>query len=249
MPAATLYLTGDATASPFPTTSRLLSQTPKFAQVTLGPVEFDQNGPGTSDAGQWNPSSPIADTTLAAEIDNTGASLGTTRQGWLWDQDLTGMTLAAAAWTVRLRIAANQGTGTAARVLMRVTVVTGSGGVYTTVANLLTTQITGEGSHSTGQEGWRDNGSRITVVTAPTNFALTFAGAATSLAHTFQSGERLLIEFGFCDADSATDRTWRLDFNTRNSLVITPDLTDDRVMVTGGSPNLPILGGTDILIG
>lgn len=202
-----LYFTNVATVSPFPTTSRLLLPTPRFIQETLGPGEFDQNLPGGADAGQWNPSSPIADTTAATEIDNPGATLGDTRQGWLWDEDLTGLTLAAGGWSLVLRLAALQGTGTLARILMRATVVTGSAGTYVTAANLLTTNVTG-GAPSAGQAGWRDIDARITVVTAPTTFTNTIAGVATSAAHTFLAGERLLIELGFGDADSATDRTW-----------------------------------------
>jgi hypothetical protein len=88
--------------------------------------------PGGSDAGQWNPSSAIADTTQAAEIDNSGSSLGTGRQGWLYDADLTGLTLSAQSIGYQLRLRANQGSGQAARVCMRVTVVTGNSGAWTT---------------------------------------------------------------------------------------------------------------------
>lgn len=221
----TLYLTSTATSSPFPTTSRLLSETNNASEVQLGPGEFDSGLPGTTDCGQWNPNSAIADTIAAAEIDNTGASLGTTRQGWLWDVDLTGKAIQAGTWSVQLRLRANQGTGTLGRILMRVTVVTGSSGAWTTVANLLTTAITGEASHTTGQNGWRaQTTARITVTSTAANFAVDIAASGTSTAHTFASGERLLIELGFGDGDSTTDRTWRLDYNTANSFVTTPAL-------------------------
>jgi hypothetical protein len=220
---ATLYLDNTATASPFPTTSKKLVTSAPAAEVQLGPGEFDSGLPGNTDAGQWNPSSAIGDTTAAAEIDNTGASLGTTRQGWLYDVDLTGQTLPSGTWAVQLRLRANQGTGTLGRVLMRVTVVTGSSGAWTTVANLLTTSITGASSNSTGQSGWRANeGSRLTVTSTAANFSTTIA--TTSTAHTFTSGQRLLVELGFGDADSTTDRTWRLDYNTSNTFVTAPDL-------------------------
>jgi len=213
--ATTLYLTSTATASPYPTTSRTLSTSAPSSEVTLGPGEFDAGMPGVSDAGQWNPSSAIADTTLAAEIDNTGSSLGTGRQGWLYDADLTGQTLSAQSIGYQLRLRANQGSGQAARVCMRVTVVTGNSGAWTTVANLCSTSVTG-GSPTAGQAGWRDNGSRHTVTSTAANFTGT---VDTATAHTFTSGERLLFEFGFCDGDSNTDRTWRLDYNQGSSYV------------------------------
>lgn len=221
----TLYLTSTATSSPFPTTSRLLSETNNASEVQLGPGEFDSGFPGTTDCGQWNPSSPIADTVSAAEIDNTGASLGTTRQGWLWDVDLTGKTIPAGTWQVQLRLRANQGANETGRILMRATVVTGNAGAWTTVANLLTTAITGEASHSTGQNGWRAQTTAvITVSSTATNFAVDIATSGTSTAHTFASGQRLLIELGFGDGNNTADRTWRLDYNTANSFVTIPTL-------------------------
>jgi hypothetical protein len=244
--ALTLYLDNTATASPFPTTSKKLVTSAPASEVQLGPGEFDSGLPGTTDAGQWNPSSAIGDTTAAAEIDNTGASLGTARQGWLYDTDLTGYTLPSGTLTVQLRLRANQGTGTAGRVCVRMTVVTGSAGAWTTVANLLTTAITGEASHSAGQEGWRANeGARITVTSTAANFAATIATAFA--AHTFASGERLLIEFGFCDANSTADRTWRLDYNTSNTFVTLPDLAlagiDGDIASTQAAQTESIAGG------
>jgi hypothetical protein len=224
----TLYLLSTATASPFPTTSHTLSTTNNASEVTLTPGEFDNGLPGTTDAGQWNPSSPLASTTLAAEIDNTGASLGTTRQGWLWDlSTLTGRQLKSGAWSAQLRLNAVQGTGTTGNIMMRATIVTGSSGSWVTAANLLTTAITGEASHTTGQNGWRAHeGAVITVTSTTANFAVTVQSGATSPAHTFASGERLLIELGFGNGNSTTDRTWRLDYNTANSFVTVPDIID-----------------------
>lgn len=226
MATKTRYLTSTATSSPYPTTSRLLSASQPSSEVTLGPGEFDSGFPGTTDCGQWNPSSPIGDTTAAAEIDNTGSSLGTTRQGWLLDEDLTGQTVTADEWFVQLRLAANQGSGLAGHVFMRATVVTGSSGTWVTVANLFTTVITGEQSHTTGQAGWHvATGGRINVNTAAGNYYLAVADSGTASSHQFQSGERLLIEIGFGDGDSTSDRTWRLDYNTANCFVVTPNWT------------------------
>lgn len=224
MAGRTLYLSSTATASPFPTTSRKLVDSAPGSEVQLGPGEFDSGLPGTSDAGQWNPNSAIGDTTAAAEIDNTGASLGTGRQGWLYDIDLTGRTLKAGSWSVQLRLRANQGTGTAARILIRVTIVKGNAGAWQTIANLLTLQVTGAASTTAGQAGWRNSSARATVTSTAANFTFTVGDAGTSAEHTFAADERLLVEFGFCDADSTTDRTWRLDYNTANSFITTPDI-------------------------
>lgn len=235
----TLYLGNTATASPFPTTSKQLVTSAPASEVQLGPGEFDSGLPGNTDAGQWNPSSPIVDTTAAAELDNTGASLGTTRQGWLYDVDLSGKTLRAGTWTVQLRLRANQGTGTTGMVLMRATIVTGSSGSWVTVANLCTTSITGETSHSTGQTGWRtQNEAALTVTSTAANFSVTFTSATE---HTFSSGERLLLEFGFGNANNTTDRTWRLDYNTSNSFATTPAIV---TAITGTIASTAVATGT-----
>lgn len=247
-----LYLTSTATGSPFPTTSRLLSETNNASVVSLGPGEFDSGLPGNTDAGQWNFSSALGDTTAAAEIATAGASISSTRQGGLWNQDLTGKTLPSGTVSCRLPLRANQGSGTAGRIFMRMTVVTGAAGAYTTVANLLTTAITGETSHQAGQNGWRAHeGARITVTSTAANFNVTIATAFTP--HTFQSGERLLIELGFGDADSTTDRTWRLDYNTANSFITIPTpvlaaingtLSTTQAAQTSSATGLVVVGGT-----
>ncbi len=227
MSVKTLYLTSTATAAPFTTTSRLLSELANASEVTLGPGEFDSGIPGNPDAGQWNPNSPIADTTAATEISINAAGLSSTRQGWLWNQDLTGQTLVAGTWSFQLRLRANQGTATeTGRILVRVTIVTGSGSAYTTVKNLFTTSITGEASHAVGQEGWRaQNEARIGPSATAANFSVTVGDSGTAQSHTFAANERILVELGFCDADSTTDRTWRLDYNTSNSFITTPDIS------------------------
>lgn len=234
-----LYLTNTATSAPFPTTSFLLSTTNNASEQTLGPGEFDSGLPGNTDAGQWNPGAPIADTTAAAEIDNTGASMGTTRRGWLYDVDLTRQIIPCGTWSAQLRLTANQGTGNLGRLMMRATIVTGSSGAWVTDARLLPTAITNETSHSAGQEGWRANeGSRITVTSTPTNFAVTFATTASTpnvpLWHAFAQNQRLLIELGFGDADNTNDRTWRLDYNTANSYIEIPDLVPAPTFRTPG---------------
>lgn len=228
MAARTLYLTSSATASPFPTTSRLLATSANASEVTLGPGEFDNGLPGNSDAGQWNPNSALADTTAAAEIDNTGANPGTTRQGWLFNTDLAGQTLARGAWTIQLRLRANQGTGLTGFICARVSIVTGSAGAWTTVKQIfVTTRITGATSTTAGQAGWRDqNNAAITVTSTAANFSVTIgADDATTQGHTFATGERILVELGFCNGNNATDRTWRLDYNTANSFITTPDIS------------------------
>ena len=219
-----LYLNNTATASPFPTTSKKLVTSAPSSEVSLGPGEFDSGFPGLSDAGQWNPSSAIGDTTAAAEIDNTGIVPGVARQGWLWDVDNTGYTLPAGTWTEQLRLRANQGADLSARVAVRATIVTGLAGAWVTVANLLTTEVTGATSTTVGQTGWRNSDARITVAATAANHAVNIATSGTSAAHTFGSGERLLIEEGFCDANSTGDRTWRLDYNQGSSFITIPDL-------------------------
>jgi len=230
MPAVTLYLTSSATASPFPITSRLLSESANASEVSLGPGEFDSGFPGNTDAGQWNPSSAIADTTAAAEIDNTGTVPGTTRQGWLWNQDLTGKRIRAGAYTVQLRLFAPQGGGASGRICMRVSVVKGVAGAWTTIKQLFAvTKLTGETSHAVGHNGWRDNdGVRIapTGVITANNFSISIGDRSAAVAHVFAADERLLFELGFCDADSTTDRTWRLDFNNADSFITTPVIDD-----------------------
>jgi hypothetical protein len=228
MAAKTLYLTGTATGSPFPTSSRTLTEVnPGAAEVELISGEFDSGQPGTTDCGQWNPNSPIGTLTAATEIDNTGASLGTTRQGWLWDQDLTGQVLTAnTAWSYQIRLREVQTTpAVLGRIFSRVTIVTGSAGAWTTVKNLFTTQITGEASHTTGQDGWRaQNEARITVATTRANYNITVGGSGTVLGHTFASGERILVELGFGDGDTTVDRTWALYLATGDSFVTTPSI-------------------------
>ncbi len=231
-PSKTLYLTSAATASPFPTTSRMLSTTAGTTQATVSPGEFDIGFPGNADAGQWNPgSAAISSTTSSVEIDSTGTAPGTGRQGWLWGDDLKDYRiLPGDKLNFTLRIVSTQGSGTAARPLVRASIVTAASGAWTTVKQLFATRITGEASHTTGQDGWRDADARIAPTTTAADFR--FAVSAAN-GHTFAAGERVLIELGFGDADSTTDRTWDLLYNNGSSAVVTPGLTG------GPAPALP----------
>jgi hypothetical protein len=232
--ATTLYLTDTATGSPYPTTSRLLALAANSSQVQLGPGKFANTpSPGNTGAGQYNPSTPIANNTVATEIDNTGSNPGTTREGWLWDQDFTGYTIPSGTWAGQLRnIELLAGATNTARFIMRVSVVTASGGTWTTVATLLTTTITGETSHSAGQAGWCNSGV-VSCATTATNRSPTFATSSTS--HVFVAGERLLIELGMCAAGSATARTWGLQYNDANSFLTVPDLTPPSTDTAGAA--------------
>jgi hypothetical protein len=241
----TLYLRGATASAPYPTTSAILSTTIGAGATQSDPGYFDNGAPGGTDSGAWTPGAAVAETDVSTEIDNTGAALGTTRAGWIWGQDLTGYTLAAdAAWTTSLRLEATLGSGTSGRILLRVTVVTASGGVWTTVKNLLTTSINGATAIADGQAGWRENGARITVTSTPTTFTQTHGGAGTALGHTFAEGERILVELGFGDANSTADRTWRLHYGgaaSDDSYIITPDLTPPP-LTGSASPTLGALG-------
>lgn len=219
-----LYLTSGTASSPYPTSSRLLSLTNGLSVTSCHPGEFDSGLPGNTDAGQWRPAVAFATGTAARELDSTGASPSVNRQGWLYDTELSGQTLTASSWGLRLNLIARQGGGQTGRLLMRVTVVSGTGGTYVTNDNLLTTRITGETSHTTGQEGWRDTESRITVTTTLQSFTSSIADTTTSKKHVFQPNERILVELGFGDGNSTTDRTWELQYNTVSSYIDTPPI-------------------------
>ncbi|MDB4962797.1 MAG: Repeat family [Myxococcales bacterium] len=183
-----MFLTDTATASPFPATSRLLSTMAPSAGVSLISGRFDEISPGNSGVGQWNPGIMVSANTDATEI---GA---TPNRGWLYDVDLNGETISAGTWSAQFRLAeALAGSTLDGRIFVKVSVVTGTAGAYTTVANLLTARNL-EGSPVTG---WRDaEGSTIAVPTNANNFSVSFT---TGVAHTFLAGERLLIEVGFGD--------------------------------------------------
>lgn len=220
------FLTSAATVAPFPTTSRLLSDTAGASEVRHDPGFFDSGQPGASDAGQFMPGTANkAATTLAVEIDNTGTApgtSGTTRQGWLWDINLTDYQIwSGDSFSVTLRLIAGLvGVG---RPMLRATIVTASGGVLTHVKDLLATRVTG-GAPTAGQVGWRDADARINVAstTAAANFTFTLP---ISQNHKFTAGQYIFFELGFCDADSLTDRAWSLLFNNAVSAITTPGLT------------------------
>jgi hypothetical protein len=221
----TLYLTSTATASPYPTTSRTLSTSANASAVNLIPGWVNSGNPGGADAGQWNPSSGIAAGTQAAEINNNGGSTPTnTRQGWLYDVDLTGKKLNAGDWSVQLRLTAAAGSGQNGSLLMRVSIVSGSSGTYNTVKQIFTTtRVSGNQSLTAGQDGWRDNTQQITVTSSTANFTATIDGGTD---HTFSSGERIFIELGFGNATGNTQRSWQLTYNDSNSFITTPNLGD-----------------------
>lgn len=242
----TLYLTSTATASPYPTTSRLLSTVPNTEEATLGPGAFNADGPGLADAGQWNPDTPVDNDLPSLELDNTGSAPGTTRQGWLWNQDLTNQQIGPGPWILQLRLRANVGAGLSGRLCARLSVVTGSGGLWTTVTTLFTTRVRKATSTTAGQAGWRDgNEVRIIPTLDPQNFMVTLGDATTAVAHTFVVGERLLLEIGFNDARDPEDAVWRLDFNTSFSFIQTPNFVFEGNSVTNvqgaSAPGIVIL--------
>jgi hypothetical protein len=226
-----LYLTNDAASGSFPAGTRAASETSNASAIVVSAGHHSNSAPGNTDAGRYNPNATVFNNTLSTEIDNqSGSSPSNNRVGWIFDQDLTGQILAAGSWTAQLRIDAPVGGALSSRIMARLSVVTVSGSVYTEVAQLLTTEITGETSHTNGQLGWRNSSARITVATAVANYSVTFTTGAT---HTFAAGERLLIELGFGDANSATQRTWRLTINTADSYLDTPDISAGGVTGSG----------------
>lgn len=225
-----LFLTDMASVAPFPTTSRLLTTTAPSSVVSLVSGQFDENEPGASDAGQWNPGIMVPVTTNATEL------AATPSRGWLYDVNLNGETISAGTWTAQLRLAeVQQGGAFPGRIFMKVSVVTGTAGAYTTVTTLLTTRNL-EGS---AVAGWRDaEGSTISVPSAGGTFNASFT---TGTPHTFLVGQRLLVELGFgdvfddppiiqcfqfgCFTVSQNDepfRTWRLDYNNGTSWIQSP---------------------------
>lgn len=237
-----LYLTDDATSSPFPTTSRLLSYDgtdPTVVQLVCG--YFDSGQPGSTDAGQWNPDAALATTTLAAEI---ALASNSTRQGWLLDDDLVGSAIAPGNWSVTLQIRLAAGAsafGANGRIALRASVVTGSSGAYTTIARLLTGAVAGGVGH---RDNWRshegDAGSPPGIV--PTSTLATFTRTietACPTGHVFSSGERLLIELGFCDAGNSTDRAWELWYGGGRSYITVPDFVPAIVGDLGSGLPLP----------
>jgi hypothetical protein len=222
-----LYFNSTATGASCPTTSRKMFTTVSGSYVNTWPGEFDSGFPGNSDSGQWLPNSANrGNTTSAIEIANpsqtsrTSASFG---QGWFYDEDLTGYTIDTGNFTFNLTLIGGQMAATAAaeRIFARVSIVTCSGGNFIFVKDLLNTNCIG-GTCSGGQAGWRANeGSRIDhpSVGAIVNRIVNITSA---INHTFASGERLLIELGFGDASSTTDRTIGLRYNTVDSYAITP---------------------------
>jgi hypothetical protein len=216
-----LYLSDNLASSPFPTDSRELRVSAGASVIQHAPGFFDAGQPGTTDSGEWFPASNVAHATLSNQIETAGsADQRNSRPGWVWaEQDLDGRTLAAGDFTVQLRLSAAVGSGLQGQLLLRVAVVSGASGLYETKTHLTSTQITGESSHTSGCSFWMSNGARFGV-SALSTISKTFP--VTS--HTFSAGERILVELGFGDADSTTDRTWLLESNNSNVFIDTTDI-------------------------
>jgi hypothetical protein len=225
-----LYLSDNFTTSPFPTTSRELRVSAGASARQINPGEFDSGLPGTTDAGQWQPSSAAAAaTTLAGELETVSANQSPTRQGFLWqEQSLTGLVMEAGNITASLRVSASQGTGTQGNFFMRVSVVSGATGTFETKNSLTPTNITGEASHASGQSFWSVSNEAAFGVSALSTIVKTFP--VTS--HTFAAGERLLFELGFGAGDSTADRTWVLEFNNSNVYIDTTDIAAAAINLT-----------------
>lgn len=240
MTAYRLYLSDNVTVSPYPITSRELKTSAGASAVQHAPGEFDLNvaGPGETDSGQWLPTTNTANTTISVEIDSAASSQqSAVRQGWLWNQDLTGQTIASGAFTAQLNVSAVQGTGLQGCFLMRASVVSGATGTYETKNSLTQTQITGASSNSSGQSFWttNDTGVAFGVSAGVSIISKTFTA---TVAHTFAAGERLLIELGFGNADSNTDRTWILQSNNSNTFIDTPNISYQMTpVVSAGTVN------------
>jgi hypothetical protein len=225
-----LYLSDRFSSSPYPTTSRLLEVSAGASARQINPGEFDSGLPGTTDSGQWQPSSAAAAaTTLAGELETVSANQSPTRQGFLWqEQSLTGLVMQAGSITASLRVSASQGTGTQGSFMMRCSVVSGATGTFETKRSLTPTNITGAASNASGQSFWTANDGGAFGVSALSTIVKTFP--VTS--HTFAAGERLFFELGFGNADSATDRTWVLEFNNSNVWVETTDIAAEAINLT-----------------
>jgi hypothetical protein len=216
-----LYLSDNITSSPYPTTSRQLKVSAGASALQHAPGEFDSTLPGTTDAGIWHPTTNTGNTTAAIELETVSANQSPTRAGWLWqEQDLANQTMAAGDITIQLRLSAVQGTGTQGNMFARVSVVSGATSTYETKKSLTPTNITGEGSHVSGQEFWTVSNQAALGVSALSTISKTFPVTSYS----FSTGERLFFEVGFGAGDSTTDRTWVLESNNTNVFIDTTNI-------------------------
>jgi hypothetical protein len=184
--------------------------------------------------------------TIAIPLTPTSQQLTSTK-AWFIDLDAAGhvgKTFALANWASQLRLQDYQVASGAARVCMRVSIVEPSGGAWVYKATLLgPTLINGAatGSLVLGQVGWRDQTeARHTITNSAANFSSTFAAIQQ---HKLASNEGLLVEFGFCDADSTTDRSIRLLLNTSNSFITTPFLGTAPEVTDVYPPSGNLIGG------
>jgi hypothetical protein len=211
-----LYLRSAAASLPFSTTSQTATTafpaSPNNGVFNLGGGAFNQNNPGNSDVGQWLPASSLADNQNAPEI------TASVVQGWLYDADLAGQTINAGTWTINAHLA--DATGSTGRLFLRVSVVTGTAGNYTTVATITeTAQIDGgNGGTLNGWDGDEDN--RFTVGSNSTVNVI----VEDATAHTFATGERLLVELGFGDLTSNSNHAWHLLYNDGTTWIQSPDI-------------------------
>ncbi|MEK6818331.1 MAG: LamG domain-containing protein [Nanoarchaeota archaeon] len=224
-----LYFNSTGTVSPCPTTSRQLNEIPSNSPIYTWPGQFNTNQPGNSDSGQFLPGTANkANTTTATEIANSAqtsrnsASFG---QGWIYDKDLSGYTIEKGNFTFNLTLMGGQGTNAnSERLFARVSVVTCSGGNFVLVKDLTKRNCVGGASCSGGQAGWRaSEGARFTHpgVNAMANIKV---NVSTNETFTFSAGQKILIEIGFGDAQSATFRTIGFKYNFSDSFVITPPI-------------------------
>jgi hypothetical protein len=216
-----LYFSDNITSSPYPTTSRQLKVSAGASALQHAPGEFDSGLPGTTDAGIWHPTTNTGNTTAAIELETVSANQSPTRAGWLWqEQDLAGQNMEAGDITIQLRLSAVQGTGTQGNMFARVSVVSGATSTSETKKSLTPTNITGEGSHVSGQEFWTVSNQAAFGVSALSTISKTFPVTSYS----FSTGERLFFEVGFGAGDSTTDRTWVLESNNTNVFIDTTNI-------------------------
>lgn len=215
----TFYLTDHATADPYPTDCRLLAlgTEPAGSEAQIDPGEFDSDGPGNTDAGQWRPGDAIASTTLATELsDIPGGTIEPA--GWVMHGEH--LRFNAQTVTAHLRLEATQGSGETCRAFLRGTVMKADGGVWTPSGQMFATNIVG-GSGSGDQDGWTASVGTISPTSTPTTHTVTFANL---VARTLAPDEKLLWELGFGAASNTNDRTLRLLYNNAHTRLVFPSV-------------------------
>jgi hypothetical protein len=216
-----LFPNSTNSVSPCPTNHKMLNTGAVVGTVIVNePGEFDASvvAPGSSDAGVWNSTGVnISRTTASKEIANPGQTSRTTAsigEGWLWNQNLTGLSIESGAtfdFSLSLLGCQDPDATESQRYIARVSVVTCAAGAMSWKRDLFATKIT-NGVGAGGQDGWRDSDFRMEHPAIDTISNATFS-IATNDSYTFQEGDMMLIEMGFDDADSNTDRTVCLRYN------------------------------------